>query len=283
MASRARITATAVMIAATFAAAVAAPASATNTTRTANGHHKGTEISTVKTKLGRVVSDSKGRVMFRFMKDGHDKSVCHASCQEIWPPVTSMQKARAGSHIKAKHLGLTSKGQVTYYHHPLYFYVSDPKPGKTHGDGIKEFGAKWYVVSPHGKPVKPGSNTPAPPGNGTVDTGRVGSLTVLTTADGHALYELSSESDSPPTFTCTAVCTSVWPPLLATGTPSAGGKAKASKLGTVMRPDGTTQVTYNHHPLYSYSGDSKAGTDHGEGMYDPPGYWYVLSPSGAPQ
>jgi predicted lipoprotein with Yx(FWY)xxD motif len=266
-----------------LAAAVSAPALAAGHAGAAPARaakHHGTQISTVKTGLGRVVSNHKGRVMFRFLKDGRNVSKCKGGCPSVWPAVMSKGKARAGAHVKKRHLGRTSKGQVTYYGHPLYYYIGDPKSGKTTGDGLKEFGAHWYVVSPAGKSVKPkrsGAKHAA-----KVTTGMVGATTVLTSADGHTLYELSSEQDSPPSFTCTGSCTSVWPPLLTKGAPTASGDAMASLLGTVKRPDGTTQVTYNHHPLYDYSGDSAAGTANGEDFVDPPGTWHDMTPNGSP-
>jgi predicted lipoprotein with Yx(FWY)xxD motif len=134
------------------AAALAAPAHA-SAPRVAAAKH--TTIATVSTSLGRVVSTTSGHVMFRFMNDPSNSSTCDASCQGVWPPVMSTKAAKAGPGIAAKHLGLTTAGQVTYYHHPLYFYVGDPKPGKTKGDGTVAFGAHWFVVSTTGKPVKP--------------------------------------------------------------------------------------------------------------------------------
>jgi predicted lipoprotein with Yx(FWY)xxD motif len=267
-----------------LAAAASAPALAASHAGNAQARaakHHGTQITTVKTSLGRVVSNHKGRVMFRFLKDGHNVSKCKGQCPSVWPAVMSKGKARAGAHIKKGHLGRTSKGQVTYHGHPLYYYVADPKPGKTHGDGIREFGAHWYVVSPAGKSVKPKKSSAAKGGT-KVTTGKVGSTTVLTSANGHTLYELSSEQDYPPMFTCTGACTSIWPPLLTKGAPTASGHAMASLLGTVTRPDGTTQVTYNHHPLYDYIRDTSAGTAKGEGVHDPPGTWHDMTPNGSP-
>jgi len=40
---------------------------------------------------------------------------------------------------------------VTYNGHPLYRYEDDTAAGQHHGQGLKEFGAKWYVVKSNGK------------------------------------------------------------------------------------------------------------------------------------
>jgi hypothetical protein len=63
-----------------------------------------------------------------------------------------------------------------------------------------------------------------------------------------------------------------------TAKPVAGAGIKASKLGTLKRPDGTVQVTYNGFTLYSYSGDSKSGQATGQAFA---GKWFVLGSSGA--
>lgn len=82
--------------------------------------------------------------------------------------------------------------------------------------------------------------------------------------------------------TCTGSCAAAWPPLkLAAGEkPAAAGRAKASLLGSARDPEGGTVVTYNGWPLYTYVGDTSAGTANGQAVNANGGLWYVLSPSG---
>jgi hypothetical protein len=49
--------------------------------------------------------------------------------------------------------------QVTYAGHPLYYYVGDTKPGEANGQGLTDFGARWSLVTPAGKPVTAGSSS----------------------------------------------------------------------------------------------------------------------------
>jgi predicted lipoprotein with Yx(FWY)xxD motif len=42
---------------------------------------------------------------------------------------------------------------VTYGGHPLYYFVSDRKPGQTTGQGVNQFGGPWWVISAAGKEV----------------------------------------------------------------------------------------------------------------------------------
>jgi hypothetical protein len=37
--------------------------------------------------------------------------------------------------------------------HPLYYYAGDTKRGQTAGQGLDQFGAEWYVLSPTGQKV----------------------------------------------------------------------------------------------------------------------------------
>jgi predicted lipoprotein with Yx(FWY)xxD motif len=98
----------------------------------------------------------------------------------------------------------------------------------------------------------------------------------LTGPNGHTLYELSTEHNG--TIDCTGSCVSTWPPLTVTAGQSAKITGSLSgTLGTVHRPEGTTQVTYNGHPVYYYSGDSAAGQANGQGVG---GVWFALTPSG---
>jgi secreted repeat protein with Y-X4-D motif len=63
--------------------------------------------------------------------------------------------------------------------------------------------------------------------------------------------------------------------------PKAGSGVKAWLLGTISRGDGTTQVTYNHHPLYYFSGDSGSGQQHGQGVDAFGAAWFVVAPTGS--
>jgi predicted lipoprotein with Yx(FWY)xxD motif len=87
---------------------------------------------------------------------------------------------------------------------------------------------------------------------------------VLVDAHGMALY--SSNRDATGTPACAGACTSIWKPLtLASGAPSAA--SGAGTVGTVMRPDGTRQVTVNGRPLYTFVQDSP-GKVTGNGVSD---------------
>jgi predicted lipoprotein with Yx(FWY)xxD motif len=98
--------------------------------------------------------------------------------------------------------------------------------------------------------------------------------TVLTNAQGMTLYSLSAEQGGK--FICTSnSCTQIWHPLSAAGTP--GGVAS---LGTVMRPDGTQQVTYKGMPLYTFAQDQQAGQAKGQGFKDV-GTWSAVTVSSA--
>ena len=86
------------------------------------------------------------------------------------------------------------------------------------------------------------------------------------------------EADNGGASSCSGECASVWPAV--SGHPQASGQAVASHLGTVTRADGTTQVTYNGHPLYLYSRDKDDGDAYGQGLKSFGASWYVVAPSG---
>jgi predicted lipoprotein with Yx(FWY)xxD motif len=81
---------------------------------------------------------------------------------------------------------------------------------------------------------------------------------------------------------CDGACASAWPPLTTADQPIAGAGVSASKLGTTKRGDGTSEVTYNGHPLYTFAGDSAPGETTGQGSDDFGAEWYVLSAPGTP-
>ena len=77
---------------------------------------------------------------------------------------------------------------------------------------------------------------------------------------------------------CSGACAKYWPPY--TGTPKAGNGLQASLLGSTVRADGTKQVTYDGHPLYTYSGDSAPGATGGQGLNTFGALWWVVAPDG---
>ena len=98
----------------------------------------------------------------------------------------------------------------------------------------------------------------------------------LTGAGGRTLYELTTDSANK--STCTGACASIWPPLTVSGGTPAAGSGVNGTLGTMTRPDGTRQVTYDGRPLYYYSHDTAAGQTNGQGFG---GIWFVALASGA--
>jgi predicted lipoprotein with Yx(FWY)xxD motif len=87
--------------------------------------------------------------------------------------------------------------------------------------------------------------------------------TVLTGPNGMTLY--TQAGDTATTSSCTGSCATAWPPLETEGQPTAQADV-TGQLGTLTRPDGTTQVTYRGLPLYYWQGDTKAGDVTGEGI-----------------
>jgi predicted lipoprotein with Yx(FWY)xxD motif len=98
---------------------------------------------------------------------------------------------------------------------------------------------------------------------------------VLTDGNGRTLYLLKTDTGT--MSTCTGSCASTWPPDTVSGKATASG-VNASMLGTTTRSDHTTQVTFDGHPLYYYSGDAAAGQVNGQGIQ---GTWFTVSPSGS--
>ncbi len=99
--------------------------------------------------------------------------------------------------------------------------------------------------------------------------------TILVDSQGMTLYHLSGEQNGK--FICTSTaCLGVWHPLIA---PSSGAPSgEAVSLGTVKRPEGTVQVTYQGTPLYTFTGDRQPGETKGQGIKDV-GTWSVVTTS----
>jgi predicted lipoprotein with Yx(FWY)xxD motif len=133
---------------ASTSAAKSPPASAART---------GPTVALRSSKLGSILTDGHGRTLYLFEADKGTASACYSACASVWPPLTTAHKPTAGRHVVASKLGTTKrhdgKTEVTYNGHPLYYYAGDSKPGAITGQGVNQFGAKWYVLGRNGKKI----------------------------------------------------------------------------------------------------------------------------------
>jgi predicted lipoprotein with Yx(FWY)xxD motif len=104
-----------------------------------------------------LAAGPKKLTVYLFEGDTASSSSCSGECAGVWPPVTSAGAPVAGAGVVAAHLGTITRAdgtkQVTYNGHPLYFYSKDGDMGDAYGQGIKGFGASWYVIAPSGNKV----------------------------------------------------------------------------------------------------------------------------------
>jgi len=113
----------------------------------------------------------------------------------------------------------------------------------------------------------------------TVSTSNTKLGQILVDGSGRTLYLF--QKDQPNQSACSGACAAAWPVDQSAGMPKASNGVKASMLGTTKRTDGTTQVTYNKHPLYYYSGDSGPGQQSGQNLNAFGAKWFVVAPAGS--
>ena len=142
-------------------------------------------------------------------------------------------------------------------------------------------GSSGTAAAGSSSPAGASSSSAAAGGSGSTVITTVSSSagTFLATSSGHAVYLWSKDGDG--MSACTGACTGAWPPVTTTGQVTASGGAKSSDLGTITRPDGTKQVTYDGHPLYFFAGDSGPGMASGQGNDGFGAKWWLVSPSGS--
>ena len=122
------------------------------------------------------------------------------------------------------------------------------------------------------------SNTSNSSGAASVGTKSSSLGTFLVDANGRTLYLWDADHGSK--STCSGACAQAWPPLTTTATPKASGAVKASLLGTTKRADGSSEVTYAGHPLYTFAGDTQAGQTNGQASNGFGAPWWVVTPAG---
>jgi predicted lipoprotein with Yx(FWY)xxD motif len=116
-----------------------------------------------------------------------------------------------------------------------------------------------------------GSSSPASASaSNAVKSAKIGSATVLTSATGRTLYWFVPDTSTK--SNCNGACAKFWPPekgpVVASGV--------SGKFGTIKRSDGSTQATWDGHPLYTYVGDTAAGQAKGNGLNLSGGVWHEV-------
>jgi len=143
------------------------------------------------------------------------------------------------------------------------------------GAGPAVAGISLTVLAVFGVSVARAGGPGPAPASGGLKTATISGVTVLTNAQGLTLYWFAP--DSATRSTCYGTCAAYWPPV--TGTPTVGPGVTGT-LATIKRSDGTTQVTYNGHPLYTYVGDTAPGQDFGNNLDLNGGLWHQVTVSG---
>ena len=98
---------------------------------------------------------------------------------------------------------------------------------------------------------------------------------ILVNAEGRTLYLFIPDTKGK--STCYHGCAKVWPPVIASESTHAGAGVSPEELTQVRRDDGTQQVVYHHHPLYTMTADTRPGQTKGQAFL---GTWFVVSPHG---
>jgi len=114
-------------------------------------------VGVTTTALGTFLVDSQGKTLYLFGADKAGASSCSGGCATAWPPLTTTGTPTARSGVSAAHLATIARPdgttQVTYYGHPLYYFVKDTAAGDAKGQGIVAYGAAWHVVAADGSGI----------------------------------------------------------------------------------------------------------------------------------
>ena len=125
----------------------------------------GSALAVKHTAVGNALVDARGMTLYLFRGDNLNRSTLSRAGFVVWPAFTSAGTPQARSGVSASHIAtIRSAGgrQVTYYGHPLYYFVGDKHSGEANGQGLYEFGALWYVLSPSGTAITSARSAPAP-------------------------------------------------------------------------------------------------------------------------
>jgi len=212
------------------------------------------------------------------------------SCDTVlWPALLTDGAPIAGPGVNPTLLGRVTRTdilsgqsvqQVTYAGQPLYRFVFDEVPGETEGadlfDPVTSPTGTWYLVNPSRGEIAPGRaqlQLETAPVGGTGPDATVLAATMNFDFDSlfpdAAFPVYTSSADTGNRSACRGACAVYWPPVLTSGRPLAGPGVDQNAVGTMVRPDGSHQVTYHGKPLYLFFRDAYiAGLPYGSARID---------------
>jgi predicted lipoprotein with Yx(FWY)xxD motif len=111
-------------------------------------------IGTASVSAGKYLTGASGRALYIWVADPKGKSSCAGTCAKVWPPLTTGSMPKVTGGVTAADITLISRSdgtkQVAYHGRPLYYYAGDTRAGMISGNGSKQFGAYWWLISPAG-------------------------------------------------------------------------------------------------------------------------------------
>ena len=123
------------------------------------------------------------------------------------------------------------------------------------------------LVAALGVVVPPAAAEPSGPPPAPAVVGLVAASFGSRLVDGNGVTLYVFSLDTSGASNCSGECAREWPPLRSFGgKPQPGPGVGASDVGSIQRPDGSGQVTFDGHPLYYFSGDASLGDSNGHGV-----------------
>jgi predicted lipoprotein with Yx(FWY)xxD motif len=120
-------------------------------------------------------------------------------------------------------------------------------------------------------PVRP----PMPNNSGPLSTATLNGAPGYVNSGGFTVYVFDADLAAPGQSTCNGACAQNWPHV---ATPSGSLPAP---WGSIVRQDGSSQLTYNGRPLYTFAFDTAPGQTNGDGVNAFGGLWHIARPQGS--
>lgn len=147
------------------------------------------------------------------------------------------------------------------------------------GSGGASAGGSGGSGGSTGSPAAAGSGSGRAAASGHVGVGGTTAGRVMVDPQGMTMYAFAADSRGH--STCSGSCATYWPPVPGKDASRGATRQVTAKLGTIKRADGSSQLTVNGYPMYTYAGDSGPGQATGQGKNLSGGLWWVVSPSGS--